>query len=278
MSTAALDVRPVALITGAHGGMGAACARVFARSNKLVLTDRNAAQLDALRSQLEADGAAVLGTVAGDISDPATIERAVAATSEAGQFGALVHCAGLSPSLAGWRAILDVNLVASIRLLDAIEPLLRPGAVAVLVASIAGHMARATPEITAAIDAILERGDTSPLAAVIGVAGDEHATGASYGLSKYGVMRLVQKRAKAWGQKGARIVSISPGLIATSMGRTEASANPMAASLLTTTPIARWGTANDIASAAEFLCSDRASFITGCDLRVDGGAVAAQTM
>jgi NAD(P)-dependent dehydrogenase (short-subunit alcohol dehydrogenase family) len=100
------------------------------------------------------------------------------------------------------------------------------------------------------------------------------ASGAAYSLSKRAVIALAERRAVAWGAQGARIVSISPGLIATPMGRQEMAATDAAARLADVTPAGRPGTAAEIAQAARFLTSDEASFITGCDLRVDGGAVA----
>ncbi|MDE0987610.1 MAG: SDR family oxidoreductase [Pseudomonadales bacterium] len=73
----------------------------------------------------------------------------------------------------------------------------------------------------------------------------------------------------------ARIVSISPGTIYTPMGRAEHDSNPAAAAVVQATPVGRWGSPNDIAAACEFLVSDQASFITGTDLRVDGGVTPA---
>jgi len=78
-----------------------------------------------------------------------------------------------------------------------------------------------------------------------------------------------------WGKHGARIVTISPGLIQTPMGRKEVAETPGAAETRDAAPAGRAGTAMDIALAARFLASDEASFITGSDLKVDGGAVAA---
>jgi NAD(P)-dependent dehydrogenase (short-subunit alcohol dehydrogenase family) len=97
----------------------------------------------------------------------------------------------------------------------------------------------------------------------------------AYGLSKRAVMRMAERRCVAWAARGARICTISPGTIYTPMGRTEAEQNPLAARVVEATPMARWGRAADIAAATAFLLSDEASFITGVDLRVDGGVTAA---
>lgn len=94
----------------------------------------------------------------------------------------------------------------------------------------------------------------------------------AYVFSKRAVIRLCERRALAWGREDARIVSISPGLIHTPMGIKEAEANPQLSASLGAQPVPRWGTAMDVASSVEFLVGPMAGFITGCDLRVDGGA------
>ena len=99
---------------------------------------------------------------------------------------------------------------------------------------------------------------------------------AAYAFSKYGVVRLVEREAKRWGERGARIVSVSPGLIDTSMGRAERDSAPVVQKLIDAQPVPRMGTVDEIADAVEFLLSARASFITGTDLIVDGGSVALQ--
>jgi NAD(P)-dependent dehydrogenase (short-subunit alcohol dehydrogenase family) len=101
---------------------------------------------------------------------------------------------------------------------------------------------------------------------------DSHALARSaYAQSKRAVLRLTQQRAAAWGKWGGRIVSVSPGIISTPMGHKEVDGNPYARYTLDSTPVGRWGSPLDIANAVDFLASDFATFITGCDLRIDGG-------
>jgi len=84
---------------------------------------------------------------------------------------------------------------------------------------------------------------------------------------------MCRRDAFEWGKKGARIVSLSPGLIATPMGALEFQNQPMKYDLLAATPLQREGTMLEIANVVEFLASDRASFISGTDILVDGGLV-----
>ncbi len=270
----AIVPRRKVLITGAAGGMGRAAARLFGATDDLVLTDVSAERLGAFAEELRTDSYNVVDH-AGDLSDPALIATLVADVSAGGAPFAVVHTAGLSPSMADWKAIMQVNLVASELLMNALEPALVPGSVAVLIASSAGHMMPPVAEI----DAILE----NPLAdsfmgaieqAMMGMGGANSPGGMggiSYTLSKRAIHTMVQRRSQDWGPKGCRIASISPGMIDTFMGRSELANTGGAQELADATPAGRLGTANDIALAARFLASDDASFISGTDLLVDGG-------
>lgn len=252
-----------------------AVARLMGRSQRLVLCDVDEARLQQARRQLDDEGFASVG-VPGDLSDPTTIDQVAATCRRGGSLRTVVNAAGLSPTMANWRAIVSANVLAPMRLLDALEPMLVPGTVAVMLASVAGYLGPADD----ACDALLvEGGDTmldqlaphiEALHARIGGTLEGHA----YSLSKRAVMLLCERRAMAWGRRGARIVSISPGGIWTAMGRREAEIGRRVTTMIENTPIQRWGTAMDMATAIEFLASDAASYITGCDLRIDGGAVA----
>lgn len=270
--------RRTMLLTGAAGGMGRACARLLGATHDLLLTDVSAAALDAFAGELTAEGYAVIGARAGDLGDAALL--GTLAEEVAGRNGplTLVHTAGLSPSLADARAIMTVNLVATTALLDALEPVLRPGSTAVLIASTAGHVLPPVPDVQALTDAPLAAGFLDAIGALIeGMAGGERsaAAGLAYCFSKQAVLRMVEQRAGRWGRAGGRIVSISPGLILTPMGRSELAGTPGAAQVRDSAPAGRPGRAIDIALAVQFLASDAAAFITGTDMRIDGGSVAA---
>jgi NAD(P)-dependent dehydrogenase (short-subunit alcohol dehydrogenase family) len=259
--------------------MGSACARLLGRRYRLVLSDINEARLARSADALRADGYDIAGCVPGDLTDEIALARLTAAARAAGVLGALVHTAGLSPALAEWDQIIRTNLVATALLLDAFEPALGPGACAVLIASMAGHGAPRDPDLDAIADAprapdLLQR--LQPYLQARTRPGDAFGLKTpAYSVSKRAVIRMAEARAVAWGARGARIVSISPGTIFTPMGRAENDVNPAAAAVVKATPVGRWGMPMDIASAVEFLVSDVAGFITGTDLRVDGGVMAA---
>lgn len=267
--------RPVAIITGASGGMGRACARQLGATMDLVLTDASASLLD-FAKELELEGFTLRSVTVGDFRSTDVI--AALGREAAGGFAALVHACGLPPS-APWRDIFEVNSIATARLLDAVAPGVGEGSAAVLIASVAGHLAPRLPEVEALFADILTPGlldRIEPLLArELGPAAGSAMGTLAYAISKRLVIDLAEGHAARWGAKGGRVVSLSPGMIYTPMGRREASLDEAADAQVKGAPAGRWGTAADISSAACFLLSPAASFITGTDLRVDGGAIGA---
>jgi NAD(P)-dependent dehydrogenase (short-subunit alcohol dehydrogenase family) len=266
------------IITGAAGGIGRACARLFGATQDLILTDVVAQRLHGFAETLREEGYSVAGAHAGDLGSETLLSALSRDLVDNAPF-TLIHTAGVSPSLAEWQSILTVNLVTTEKLLRSLETSLIPGSVAVLIASTAGHMMPAIADVQAILDEplaadLLDR--ISPLIqAMAAQAGPAGAKGISYSLSKQAVLRICERRAVPWGRQGARIVTISPGLILTPMGRKELAETAGAAEMRDAAPAGRSGTAMDIALTAQFLASDNASFITGSDIKVDGGSVAA---
>lgn len=267
--------RPTAIITGASGGMGRACARQLGATMDLVLTDASAS-LDAFARELELDGFTLQSVTVGDFRSAAVIDTL--AREASGGFAALVHACGLPPS-ASWRDIFEVNYIATVRLLDAVAAGVGQGTAAVLIASVAGHLAPSLPEVDTLLAEPLAEGLLDRVEPVLtdelGAAAARAMGTLAYAISKRKVMDLSEARSAEWGVKGGRINSISPGMIYTPMGRNEASLDEAAEMQVKSTPVGRWGTSAEIAAAATFLLSPAASFITGTDLRVDGGAVGA---
>jgi NAD(P)-dependent dehydrogenase (short-subunit alcohol dehydrogenase family) len=256
----------VAVVTGATGGMGSASARALAAAGyqELLLCDIDAERLEAVAAPLRSAGAKV-DVLAGNIADPGYPGQIVEALNGR-KISALVHTAGIGPRGGEVTRILDINLGATIRLIDAIRDHMANGSAAVLIASNSAYFPM-PPEAAGAARKPLRSEDVAALAAFCpdGVV--------AYPVSKYGVMKLVGREAKAFGARGARIVSISPGATDTAMVASERQHTPELDTMLKNQPIPRIAQPEEMASVAVFLCSPGASFITATDVLVDGGMI-----
>lgn len=271
--------RPKVLITGAAGGMGRACARLIGMTHDLVLNDVAQPGLESFAAELERDAYRVVDAIVGDTCDDAVLSR-IAGALGGGKAFAVVHTAGVSPSQGDWQTIMRVNMAGTVRLMTALEPLVVPGTAAVLIASTAGHIFPYFPEADAVMLAALEPDLVGRMQSFIDAMTAQSnaamAPGIAYSLSKRGVIRYGERKAMDWGPKGGRVVTISPGLMLTPMGRAELANTRGAKETMDAAPVGRPGTAMDIAMVARFLLSPEASFISGSDIRVDGGTVSAQ--
>ena len=259
--------RRTQVVVGAASGMGAAVAGILAQRGPLIVADRDRDRLEELAARLGPEVTAV----ACDLTDDGQVASLAAAV---GSLGALVITAGLSPSMAPGRKIYEVNLRGTARLLDALEPMVGEGSVAVCFASMAAHL---VPPVEA-IDRVLD-GPLSPtfFEDLVAVGVDVDLPQSAYPLSKRGIIRIVQKRAGAWGRRGGRLLSLSPGIVDTGMGRLEAEHEPAMAQMVEASALGRTARAEEVADVVGFLVSPAASFLTGTDVLVDGGAVAALT-
>lgn len=262
---------PLAVVIGA-GGMSVAIARRLGQGHRLLIADIDRGRAETVAEVLRAEGEDAFA-IACDITSPSEVERLAQAVEANGPFRVLAHVAGLSPSLADYATIVRVNLLGPALVTKALLPLAGPGTAAVVIASLAAHISKVDRQI----EEILREADRPDIAERLAQAlGQQEATPQrAYTLSKYGVLALCRDRAADWGARGARIVSLSPGLIASPQGAIESASNPRKATMVARTPLAREGTMIEIADAVEFLTSARASFISGTDLLVDGGLAGA---
>lgn len=258
----------VDLVTGAARGMGRACAELLARPDRtLVLTDIDGGPL--------ADAAAALGADATpcDVSDADSVAALATYIAERGTLGTVVHAAGISPTMAPWDRIWDVDLRGTALLLDALRPQVVPGSVAICFASMAADLITDTGDPI--IDAVLDDPLAEDLIARVAALDDPSVRepGSAYAWAKRGVVRLCRREAIAWGPLGGRVCSVSPGIINTEMGQAELAAESTMQYMLAKTPLGRLGEAIEVARVVAFLASSDAAYVTGIDVRVDGGTV-----
>jgi NAD(P)-dependent dehydrogenase (short-subunit alcohol dehydrogenase family) len=250
-----------AVITGAASGMGRACVdELQGLADVIVAVDLTAPSID--------------GTVgvACDIADPADVAALVEEVRGHGPLRALVHAAGISPTMGDARRVFEVDLVGTHLLLEAFEGLVVPGTAAVCFSSSAAYQIApfSQPEWDDLID---DPGADDFLDRATSVITD---SGLAYGLAKRGVIRAAGRASLRWGPLGGRVNSVAPGLIDTPMGRQELEHQPMMQGMLAGTPLGRLGEPSEVAAAVGYLVSDAASFVSGIDLLVDGGMVRGQ--
>ncbi|OJH39967.1 SDR family oxidoreductase [Cystobacter ferrugineus] len=261
----------VIVITGL-GGMGLAIARRLGSGRQLVLADYAQELLDRVADTLRGEGHAV-HPLRVDVSDSRSVERLAQHAGALGPLRAVVHTAGVSPVQASPERIIQVDVLGTAHVLDAFLPFVTRGGVAVCIASMAGAMVPLPPEAERA----LATTPTGELAGLPMLDPKNLDSGAAYSVAKRANQLRVQAASIPWGRRGGRVVSVSPGIISTPMGQAELQSPHGEAmrGMIQASGTGRIGTPDDIASAVEFLISPQASFITGTDLLVDGGAIAA---
>ena len=263
---------PIAVVIGG-GGMGMSTARRLGQHCRVVLASLSAEKNPQREAALKEDGIDAVA-VQCDITDAGSVAELAQFVAARGRLRTLAHVAALSPSMGDWTTLMKVNLVGAKLIEEAMLGLAEPHTAAVFVSSLAGHRNEPpSAEVFKVLDDPLAADFLPKLEALV----PEHDSRTAYSLSKIALNRMCRQRAAAWGRKGARIVSMSPGMIATPMGALEfaTGSREIKLGLLAKTPLGREGTMIETADAIEFLASERASFITGTDLLVDGGVNAA---
>jgi NAD(P)-dependent dehydrogenase (short-subunit alcohol dehydrogenase family) len=256
-----------AVVIGASSGMGTACAvRLKEEGYRVLVADLSTPRLNELATQLDAESLGI------DVSDDASVNSLLDRCRSG--IDALVISAGVSMSMAPFERIIDVNLGGSARVLRICRSLINEGGAAVCFASNIGHL---VGPIDLFIEKLLIDADAPELGRRIREAlpPEQQVPRMAYILSKIGILKLVQRTGVEWGKQGARICSVSPGLIDTPMGSLERKNSPQAEAAVALAPIPRLGHPAEVANVVAFLCSQQASYVTACDLVVDGGWVGA---
>ncbi|MBK9124862.1 MAG: SDR family oxidoreductase [Chloroflexi bacterium] len=263
----------VLVVIGA-GGIAQAIARRQGGGKTTLLSDINPEVLEAARIALESTGHRVTTQIV-DVASRDSVHTLARAAADMGSVVQVVHTAGVSPVQAPPARILAVDLLGTALVLEEFGHVIALGGAGVVISSMAGYMPAALPPEQA--DALARTPADELLQLPFLSADAVPNSGAAYGLSKRANHLRVQAASLDWGARGARVNSISPGIILTPLAQQEMASEGGASyrAMIEASPAKRVGTTDEVAAAAAYLLGPEAGFVTGSDLLIDGGVIAA---
>lgn len=266
------ETKDVMILTGA-GQIGMAIARRMGYGMKIIVGDNRMANAEAIAGIMNKAGFDTVPFQM-DLSSRESILSMIAEAQKYGPIKMLVNAAGVSPSQASIETILKVDLYGTAVLLEEVGKVIAEGGTGVTISSQSGHRMRAlTPEQ----DEQLAKTSTEELLALDMLQpGNIHDTLHAYQMAKRCNVKRVMAEAVKWGQRGARINSISPGIIVTPLALDEFNGprGDFYKNMFAKCPAGRPGTTDEVANVAELLMRPQGAFITGADFLIDGGATA----
>lgn len=265
-------MRKVMILTGA-GQIGMAIARRMGYGMKIVIGDKSLKNA-AMVAKIMKDAGFDVSAVEMDLSNRDSILAMITEAKTYGDIHMLINAAGVSPSQASIETILKVDLYGTAVLLEEVGKVIASDGVGVTISSQSGHRME---QLTAQQDALLAETPTEELLKLDmfqpkNIKDTLHA----YQMAKRCNEKRVMAEAVKWGNHGARINSISPGIVVTPLAIDEfhGPRGDFYQNMFAKCPAGRPGTADEIANVAELLMSDKGAFITGTDVLIDGGATA----
>ncbi|SMQ77535.1 NAD(P)-dependent dehydrogenase, short-chain alcohol dehydrogenase family [Bacillus sp. OV166] len=265
-------MKDVVLWTGA-GQIGMAIARRIGFGKRIIVGDKNLDNAKAIAKIMEEAGFDV-EPVETDISSRESILNLIAEGQKYGEITALINAAGVSPSQAPIETILKVDLYGTAVLLEEVGKVIAPGGVGVTISSQSGHR---MPQLGTEIDEQLATTPTDELLSLEFLRPENiKDTLHAYQMAKRCNVKRVMFESIRWGEKDARINSISPGIIVTPLAIDEFNGpkGEFYKNMFAKCPARRPGTADEVANVAELLMMPQGAFITGSDFLIDGGATA----
>jgi len=267
--------KPICVITGAGSGMGLATARIMGADHSLILAGRTLSKLEGAVADLRANGIDAEAFTC-DVADRDSAFLLAERARLRGRVASVIHAAGLSPHMGDAKTIMEANALGTINVNDAFFGVLKEGASLVDVSSMSAYL---IPEL------IIQKGAyglsrtnrerfMNGMLARVGLFPKRLRPSVAYGISKNFAVWYAKTDAARFGEKGVRVVSVSPGNFETPMGELE---RREASAYTERCAIKRFGRVEEIANLLAFCASDKAGYLTGTDILCDGGCVAGRS-
>ncbi len=264
--------KDVMLLTGA-GQIGMAIARRMGYGMKIIIGDKQLENAETIADIMNKAGFDAV-PVAMDLSSRDSIKEMIAEAKKIGEIKMLVNAAGVSPSQASIETILKVDLYGTAVLLEEVGKVIAEGGVGVTISSQSGHR---MPALTPEQDRLLAMTPADNILSLEMLQPENiKDTLHAYQMAKRCNVKRVMAESIKWGKRGARINSISPGIIVTPLAIDEFNGprGDFYKNMFAKCPAGRPGTADEVANVAELLMRPKGAFITGTDFLIDGGATA----
>lgn len=264
--------KDVMLLTGA-GQIGMAIARRMGYGMKIIIGDKQLENAETIADIMNKAGFDAV-PVAMDLSSRDSIKEMIAEAKKIGEIKMLVNAAGVSPSQASIETILKVDLYGTAVLLEEVSKVIAEGGVGVTISSQSGHR---MPALTPEQDRLLAMTPADNILSLEMLQPENiKDTLHAYQMAKRCNVKRVMAESIKWGKRGARINSISPGIIVTPLAIDEFNGprGDFYKNMFAKCPAGRPGTADEVANVAELLMRPKGAFITGADFLIDGGATA----
>jgi NAD(P)-dependent dehydrogenase (short-subunit alcohol dehydrogenase family) len=265
-------MRKTCVITGGGSGIGLATAKILGRENYVILAGRTLKKLEAAVSELESLGIEAEAFVC-DTSDMTSVRELASRAKAVGKVSAVIQSAGLSPHMADARTIMQVNALGTINVNDAFFEVAGEGSCIIDLSSFAAYftpkeamptslfdLARTNKRLF--LDKVMEQVDAVP---------EGIRSSMAYSISKNFTIWCARTDAGRFGEKGARVLSVSPGLFETPMGEAEMSTG---LELTALGAIKRMGRVDEVAYLLAYLVDEKLGYLTGTDIVCDGGVLA----
>ncbi|MDS0526983.1 SDR family oxidoreductase [Clostridium sp. SHJSY1] len=265
-------MKKVCVITGGGSGMGLGTAKILGKENYIIIVGRTRKKLEDAIEELREDGIEAT-SFACDISNRESVEKLAKRAREIGVISSVIHAAGMSPHMGDAQTIMEANAIGTININEAFFNVMEEDSCIIDVASMSAYLTPKfiMPTKNYKYSRIDKEFFMKKMMARVNFFPKKARSGVAYGISKNFVVWYAKTDAAKFGEKGIRVLSVSPGSFETPMGELE---KDEVESLIKYCAIKRLGKVEEIANLLAFCASDKAGYLTGVDILCDGGCVA----